>query len=136
MLQMHPTKMATLRVYDPAMCCATGVCGPSVDPQLVQFAADLHWLETQQVRVQRYNLAQQPDAFLRQKKVADLLQEFDEQALPILLLNDEVIASGRYPSREELAQALTAAKERSQAKAQTPSSSSANSCCGPDSSCC
>jgi hypothetical protein len=29
-----------LDVFDPAMCCSTGVCGPEVDPQLVQFAAD------------------------------------------------------------------------------------------------
>jgi Arsenical resistance operon trans-acting repressor ArsD. len=133
MLQMHPTKMVTLRVYDPAMCCATGVCGPSVDPQLVQFAADLQWLEMQQVRVLRYNLSQQPEAFLRQKKVADLLQALDEKALPILLLNDEIIAYGHYPSREELTQVLTTAKEQSQAKSQAHST---NSCCGPDSACC
>ncbi|BCL83652.1 arsenic resistance operon repressor [Ktedonobacteria bacterium brp13] len=133
MLQIQPTKTMTVRVYDPAMCCSTGVCGPSVDTQLVQFAADLQWLETQQVRVQRYNLSQQPDAFLQNKKVAGLLQAFDEKALPIILVNDEILVYGQYPSREELAQALADAKERSQVKPQAPSTSS---CCGPDSNCC
>jgi hypothetical protein len=35
----------TLCVFDPAMCCSTGVCGPSVDPELARFAADLDWLK-------------------------------------------------------------------------------------------
>ena len=36
--------MSKLEVFDPAMCCSTGVCGVDVDPVLVQFAADLQWL--------------------------------------------------------------------------------------------
>jgi hypothetical protein len=131
MLQIQ-TKTVTLRVYDPAMCCSTGVCGPSIDPHLAQFAADLQWLATQQVRVQRYNLAQQPDAFLQNKKVAGLLQAFDEKALPVILINDDIFAYGYYPSRDELVQALQNAKVQAQAKPQAPST---NSCCGPDSNC-
>ncbi len=52
-----------IQVFDPPMCCPTGVCGPSVDPELVRFAADLDWLESQGVEVERYNLAQQPAVF-------------------------------------------------------------------------
>ena len=48
----------TLQVFDPAMCCSTGVCGPDVDPKLVQFAADLDWLKTQDVIIQRHSLSQ------------------------------------------------------------------------------
>ncbi|MDH3390414.1 MAG: arsenic metallochaperone ArsD family protein, partial [Desulfobulbaceae bacterium] len=33
--------MSGIEIYDPPMCCPTGVCGPNVDPELVQFAADL-----------------------------------------------------------------------------------------------
>jgi hypothetical protein len=29
--------MAKMQVFDPAMCCSTGVCGPSVDPTLRAF---------------------------------------------------------------------------------------------------
>ena len=48
--------MKKLEVFDPPQCCSTGVCGPSVDPKLVQFAADLHWLANQRLSVERYNL--------------------------------------------------------------------------------
>ena len=54
--------MTAVRVFDPAMCCSTGICGPSVDPELVRFAADLDWLKSQGVSVERFNLSQQPAA--------------------------------------------------------------------------
>lgn len=53
----------TLSIYDPAMCCSTGVCGVEVDPRLPRFAADLAWLQGLGVRVERFNLAQDPRAF-------------------------------------------------------------------------
>jgi hypothetical protein len=53
-----------IQVFDPPMCCSTGVCGPAVDPELVRFAADLQWLQSQRVEVVRYNLSQQPAAFV------------------------------------------------------------------------
>jgi len=52
----------TLQVFDPAMCCSTGVCGPQVDTQLVQFASDLDWLRSQGVVVKRHNLSHRADA--------------------------------------------------------------------------
>ena len=55
--------MSTIRVFDPAMCCSSGVCGPSVDPELTRFAADVAWLQQQGVTIERFNLAQQPAAF-------------------------------------------------------------------------
>jgi hypothetical protein len=55
--------MITIQVFDPAMCCSTGVCGPSVDPALPKFAADLEWLKSKGVQVERYNLAQDVGAF-------------------------------------------------------------------------
>ena len=36
-----------VRVFDPPMCCSTGVCGPSVDPVLVCFSAGIDWLKAQ-----------------------------------------------------------------------------------------
>jgi hypothetical protein len=55
--------MKTVQVFDPAMCCSTGVCGPSVDQKLVRFASDLHWLANHGVKVERFNLSQEPQAF-------------------------------------------------------------------------
>ncbi len=92
-----------LHVYDPAMCCSTGICGPEVDTKLVQFAADLDWLKTQGVIVQRHNLAQNPAAFVENERVQTALMEKGEAALPVILLNGKVAATGRYPDRKELA---------------------------------
>jgi len=65
----------TLQVFDPAMCCSTGACGPEVDPKLVQFAADLDWLKSQGVIVQRHNLSQNPAVFVENEAVKATLTE-------------------------------------------------------------
>lgn len=90
-------------VYDPAMCCSTGVCGPSVDPALATFAGDLDWLGAQGVEVRRYNLGQEPGAFATNDHVRQLLETDGEMALPAVLVDGDVRSSGRLPSREELA---------------------------------
>jgi hypothetical protein len=99
---MNPT-IQTLQVFDPSMCCSTGVCGPDVDPKLVQFAADLDWLKSQGVMVQRHNLTQNPAAFVENDLVKTALTEKREAALPVLLVNGKVAATGHYPARGELA---------------------------------
>ncbi len=96
--------MNAFRVFDPAMCCSSGVCGPSVDPQLARFAADLNWLKSQPgVSVERFNLAQQPGAFVDAVAVRAALDAHGESALPLIELNGEVKSSGVYPTRQELA---------------------------------
>jgi hypothetical protein len=95
--------MAVLRVFDPPMCCSTGVCGPAVDPELARFSADLEWLRRQGVEVQRFNLAQQPGAFVEHAQVREALQARGNDALPLVLADDRVAAEGTYPSRETLA---------------------------------
>ena len=97
--------MKKLEVFDPPMCCSTGVCGPNVDPALVQFASDFLWMAGQGVHVERYNLAQQPQAFAFNEVVKALLHEQGNTCLPLVLLDGEVISIGRYPSRDELANA-------------------------------
>ena len=95
--------MKRLEVFDPPMCCSTGVCGPGVDPALVQFAADFHWLAGQGVRVERYNLAQQPQAFAANETVKAVLAQYGNACLPQVLLNGAIVSKGQYPSRQELA---------------------------------
>jgi len=92
-----------VQVFDPAMCCSTGVCGPSVDPQLVRFAADLDWLKGQGISVERFNLAQEPRAFAENAAVKDSLEVTGEAALPLVEVDGEVKSRGVYPSRDELA---------------------------------
>lgn len=84
------------------MCCSTGICGPNVNPELVRFAADLKWLEGQGVKVKRFNLTQSPKAFVENSVVTTHLATKGEAALPLVLVDDRVVASGTYPHREEM----------------------------------
>jgi hypothetical protein len=95
--------MKKIEVFDPAMCCPTGVCGPSVDPKLVQFAADLEWLKEQGVPVERYNLAQQPDKFADCKPVTDAMALAGDLCLPLILAGGEIVSRNTYLGRAELA---------------------------------
>jgi hypothetical protein len=99
-----------LDVFDPAMCCSTGVCGPEVDPQLVQFAADAKWMSERGVVVQRHNLGQEPGAFMSNALVRRALQAEGVGCLPLGLLDGEVIFRGGYPARAELARMLALAE--------------------------
>jgi len=96
--------MTRLTVFDPAMCCASGVCGPEVDPKLVQFAADLDWLKSRGVKMRRVNLSQEPVLFAENEAVKALLEKAGTAALPAILVGDELVSSGTYPSRGELAE--------------------------------
>jgi Arsenical resistance operon protein ArsD len=75
------------------MCCFTGICDPAVDPQLVRFAADLDWLKSQGVAVERFSLSQQPGAFVDDAAAKSALETKGEAGLPLVKVNGEV-ASG------------------------------------------
>ncbi len=107
--------MKTIQVFDPALCCSSGVCGVDVDQKLVSFAADVDWAWQNGARIERFNLAQQPMAFAENAIVKGLLERSGEGALPVTLIDGEMALAGRYPTRDELlrwtdqAQAATAA---------------------------
>jgi hypothetical protein len=93
--------MKTIQVYDPPMCCSTGLCGNDIDPALVNFAALLTQLSQKGVKVERYNLGQQPMAFVQNPVVKALLDKESVAALPLILLDGELHLKGRYLTDEE-----------------------------------
>ena len=95
--------MKKIKVFDPALCCSTGVCGVDVNEDLIRFAADVDWIKVNGVSVERFNLAHQPLAFAENPLVKTFLEISGHEGLPLILLDDEVILSGRYPNRAELA---------------------------------
>ena len=97
--------MKILKIYDPAMCCSTGVCGPDVDTELVQLASFLKNLDPCAVQVERFNLSQEPGVYTT-GIVGDQLKEKGTDALPLILINDEIISAGAYPELKELARLL------------------------------
>lgn len=101
----------SVKVYDPALCCSTGVCGPSVDPELVRFAADLQWLESRGVLVERFNLAQQPGAFVENPTILALMRSEEATCLPVVFVGEEIVSKQAYPSRDVLIASLGLAED-------------------------
>lgn len=95
--------MKTIEVFDRPLCCSTGICGPSVDPALVHFAADLAWLKKQGIDVRRYNLAHEPAAFTKYADVKEALRLGQVQCLPLVRIDGQIVSQRIYPSRDQLA---------------------------------
>ncbi len=134
-LNLQPTSkekaMKTVHVYDKPMCCSTGVCGPVVDPVLPKFAADLDWLKNQGHTVERFNLAQQPQAFIENEAIHQLLSTAGTDCLPVVVVDGEIVSQTVYPSREDLASWVAGAP----AKQLLPVTKPDGGCCGT-SGCC
>ncbi|QQY15582.1 arsenite efflux transporter metallochaperone ArsD [Cutibacterium avidum] len=94
--------MTTIRVYEPALCCNTGVCGSDVDQELVTFTSDVRALQAQGIDVQRANLATDPTRFAENPVVVAFLQTAGSEALPLTLVDDVTVLTGRHPSRDEM----------------------------------
>ena len=118
--------MATIQVFDPALCCSTGVCGVEVDQQLVGFSADVDWAKQNGANIERFNLAQQPLTFAENAVVKGFLERSGADALPLILVDGEVALAGRYPNRAELARwaQITETEEKP-----TSGCCSGSSCC-------
>ena len=126
--------MSHIEVFDPPLCCSSGVCGPSVDPLLAAFAADVDWLLSQGVSVVRHNLAQEPNAFVSQPLVKDLLMRDGDACLPLVLVDGVVVGRGAYPRRAELARLAGLAVSASATKPRIRLASGGG--CAPGSDCC
>lgn len=96
------TAMKTILIYDRPMCCSTGICGPSVDPVLPRFAADLETMKNAGHSVERYNLSQQPQAFIENKEIHALISSKGTDVLPVVVVDGRVVSRGIYPSMEML----------------------------------
>ena len=94
--------MKTIAIYDPALCCSTGVCGTDVDQALVTFSADVDWIKKQGAVIVRYNLSQQPVAFVENEIVKNFLQNSGAEGLPLILVDHAIVMAGRYPTRKEM----------------------------------
>lgn len=96
--------MKKVEIYDPAMCCSTGVCGPVVDPDLTRIASAVYSLEKKGFTIARYNLTNDPGAFVENEIVNQVLVEKGPEALPVVLVDGEIVKVAAYPTNEELAE--------------------------------
>lgn len=93
---------APIAVFEPALCCNTGVCGEDVDQNLVTFTADMAWLLEQGAAITRHNLANDPMAFAQNESVRSFLEITGSAGLPLVTVGGVTVATGRYPTRAEL----------------------------------
>ncbi|MGA9350784.1 MAG: arsenite efflux transporter metallochaperone ArsD [Anaerolineae bacterium] len=95
-----------VEIFDPPLCCPTGLCGPTIDLVLLDVNEMVLKLKGQGVAVERYLMTAQPQAFLNNAEVYRLVRERQLAALPITVVNDRVIKAGAYPTLAEVRAAL------------------------------
>lgn len=98
--------MNKMEIFEPAMCCATGLCGVSVDPELLRIGTVLNTLKRKGINVERFNLSNAPQAFVDNKVVNDFINQYGVDHLPVTLVEGEIRAIGHYPSNEEFTEWL------------------------------
>ena len=94
--------MKNIRIFEPAMCCATGLCGPSIDPELLRISTLLSSLKEKGIVVERYNLTSHPQVFAQNEAVKELLSKHGTAILPVTISGDYVVLTGRYPTNQEV----------------------------------
>ncbi|TFC29890.1 arsenite efflux transporter metallochaperone ArsD [Cryobacterium sp. TMT2-18-3] len=95
--------MARIEIFEPGLCCGTGICGVDVDQALVTFSADLDFTRANGGDIARFNLAQEPLAFVENEVARQFLHTVGQEGLPVTLVGGATVLTGRYPTRAELA---------------------------------
>jgi hypothetical protein len=123
--------MSKIEIFDPAMCCSTGICGPSIDQNLLRVATTINNLIKKGVSITRFNLSSEPQAFIDNKKVNEYLMKEEVQVLPITVVDGEVVKTKEYPTDAEFAQWAGLSLE----EIATVVVEKNKGCCGKDSCC-
>ena len=96
------TTTPEVEIFDPPMCCPTGMCGPTIDQTLLDLNEMIQALQAQGVSVARYQMTSHPNAFLNNAEVMKIVLEKQMEALPITVVQGKVIKTQAYPSLEEV----------------------------------
>lgn len=97
---------STVEIFDPPMCCPTGLCGPTLDQTLLDVNEMILALKAEGVQVERYQMTSHPQKFTANPSVMRLVQEKQLDALPITVVQGQVIKVGAYPTLAEVTAAL------------------------------
>lgn len=124
--------MKKMIIFDPAMCCSTGVCGPAIDPKLLRVSTVLNNLKIKGIIVERYNLSNNPQAFVDNNTINQLLNSDGVDILPVTILDGEVVKTKEYPTNEEFCKMLEIPEDYLKATIKKPKANG----CGCKSGCC
>ena len=115
--------MLNIEIYEEAMCCSTGVCGTEPDETLIKTNQINEYLKQNQIEVQRYNMNNNPNEFIKNKEVIRLIQEKGNEVLPITFIEGNIAKPGAYITQEEADEIITVNQMRN------------GGCCGGDGCC-
>lgn len=102
---MEEKHAVRVEIYDPPMCCPTGVCGPTIDPALLDIHEAILKVNAEgdgRASIERYVLSQQPARFMQQSEVIARLKANGIGVLPITVVNGRVMKERAYPSYDDL----------------------------------
>jgi Arsenical resistance operon trans-acting repressor ArsD. len=102
---------ADIEIFDPPMCCPTGLCGPTLDQTLLDVDEMVLELQAEGLRVERYQMTGHPQAFLQNAEVMALVRERQMDALPITVVRSKVVRTGAYPALSEVRAAVNGASD-------------------------
>ena len=95
-----------IEIFDPPMCCPTGMCGPTIDQTLLDVSEMIAKLQSVGLQVERYQMSTHPNVFIGNAAVMKLIREKQMAALPITIVRGKVIAEGNYPKLAEIQENL------------------------------
>ena len=131
--------MSKMCIYEPALCCETGLCGVNVDPELLRISTVLNTLKNEGVEIKRFNLNSAPMEFVKNNIVNQYLNDKGVEGLPVVTLDGEIVIEGRYPANDEILTLLNLPAEMLLPKGATScccGDDDDTCCCGDDDSCC
>jgi hypothetical protein len=105
---VSPAALPDVEIFDPPMCCPTGLCGPVLDTTLLDLSEALLSLQADGLSVARHMMTSEPQAFMRNRAVYDLIRQRQLEVLPVTVVRGQVIKTDAYPSLDELRAALGA----------------------------
>jgi len=121
--------MVKMIIFDPAMCCSTGLCGPVIDMELLRVSTVLNNLEKNGVKVERYNLTNNPQAFVDNTIINEVLNRDGIESLPVTVVDDKVVKTKSYPTNDEFFRFLDVPESYLKAKGTLETK---GSCCNSD----
>lgn len=122
--------MKKMQIFEPALCCDTGVCGASVDTELLRITTVLNTLRENGVVIDRFNLKSAPMEFVTNQTVNVFVNQKGAEALPCVLVDGNIVIEGRYPTNEEILTLLELSPE-----SMLPKTKDNGGCCCNDNCC-
>lgn len=123
--------MKKMIIFEPAMCCSTGVCGPSIDKELLRISTVIDNLNKNGIIAERHNLTSNPLIFVQNKEINNMLDKDGIDILPVTTVDGVVVKTKSYPTNEEFCSLLDVTEDYLKAadKKSSKGSDPTSGCC-------